>query len=431
MKSKYKYSLLLLMAFTVVGAMLSSCSKEDSGTPLISYIRVTDPAKSDSLLDEAGLGQMIVIMGENLQSTRQVWFNDQEASLLPTLMTSTSIIVRVPSTVPVEVNNQMKLIFANGKSLSYDFTVSIPAPVVASMLNEWAPEGSDAQINGDYFFEPITVKLSDGTVVTTTSVEKTSVTFTVPAGAAEGPITVTTNFGTTISSFHFHDNRNIVLNFDDLTSSGSWRPGLTASDNGLDGNYLVFKGNVTTNQRAEDYPNGSLEAELWSGVNGRPQGNFVNGDPSKLSLKFEANIIDWYGSYLNICFSPYDQNSSNSDVWGYDPGTGTYVGLNSRALWAPWDGGTGLQTDGNTYGDWSAAAEIKNSGWMTVTIPIAKNFIYGPPSAPSTGIAYGTQNFNASVTGSMAFWVIGSPASVASPGSPIEIHIDNVRIVPN
>jgi len=402
-----------------VGVVLTRCSKDEIGTPSISYIRITDPVASDSLLVTAGQGQMIAIMGQNLGSVTQAWVNDQQAQLIPTFITNTTIITRIPSQIPSVVTNKLKLIFASGTSLDYDFTVKIPAPLVSAMVNEWAPEGSEAQINGDYFFEPITIKLSDGTVVTTTSVKQQKVTFTVPTGAAEGPITVTTNFGTTVSSFHFHDNRGMVLNFDNLNAAGSWRPGATASSSALSGNYLVLKGMLAANQRAEDFPSGGFESELWSIANGRPQGNFVNGDYSKLSLKFEVNIVDWYGSYLNICFSPWSQNNANNDVWG-GPTT------NARAIWGPWDGGA--STNG---GDFSKAAEIKKSGWMTVTIPIAKNFIYAPPSTPGGVVTYEKWPFDPGVTGSMAFWVVGSSKAAAAPGSPVELYIDNVRIVPN
>src|SRR5258708_29820824 len=91
MKSKYKYSLLLIIVL-IVSAVLSRCSKEEVGSPSISYIRITDPTASDSLLATAGQGQMIAIIGVNLQPVQEVWFNDQRAQLVPTFITNTTVI---------------------------------------------------------------------------------------------------------------------------------------------------------------------------------------------------------------------------------------------------------------------------------------------------------------------------------------------------
>ena len=46
------------------------------------------------------MGSLVAIVGENLQNTRELWFNDQKANLSPTYITSKTILVNVPSTVP-------------------------------------------------------------------------------------------------------------------------------------------------------------------------------------------------------------------------------------------------------------------------------------------------------------------------------------------
>ena len=85
MRSSYKYSLFLVSAL-VLGGILISCSDDDAangGQPSISYIRITDPASSDSLVVSAGQGQMIAIIGENLEGAREMWINDREAPAMP------------------------------------------------------------------------------------------------------------------------------------------------------------------------------------------------------------------------------------------------------------------------------------------------------------------------------------------------------------
>src|SRR5947199_4825499 len=114
MKTNYK---ILFLLFMVVGAVVtvSSCKKDKTpATPSINYVRVTNPTSSDSLLIGAGQGQLIAIVGNNLQDVVQIWFNDQQALLTPSYINNTSIIVRVPSQIPAKVSDSMKLVFSNG-----------------------------------------------------------------------------------------------------------------------------------------------------------------------------------------------------------------------------------------------------------------------------------------------------------------------------
>src|SRR5687768_10275318 len=101
MKSINKTLLLLLMAIATI-ATYTSCTKEDSGEPRIKYVRITRPESSDSLLVGAGQGQLVAIIGENLGDVREIWFNDHAASLNPTYITNTSILVNVPTPLPTQ-----------------------------------------------------------------------------------------------------------------------------------------------------------------------------------------------------------------------------------------------------------------------------------------------------------------------------------------
>ncbi|MGC4022593.1 MAG: hypothetical protein QM734_11920 [Cyclobacteriaceae bacterium] len=151
MKSIYKYSLLLLIAF-ITGAIWTSCSKDDGNKPYINYVRVTNPSSSDSLVAGAALGQMLAIVGGNLGSTRQVWFNDQKAQLISTYVTSSTVLVRVPSTLPIDITNKMKLVFANGSNLEHTFTVEVNKPTINYVNCEYLNNGDSLLIYGNYFF---------------------------------------------------------------------------------------------------------------------------------------------------------------------------------------------------------------------------------------------------------------------------------------
>jgi hypothetical protein len=404
MKLKYK-SIALLFMVSMIGILLLSCSSNDDiGKPSISYIRITDPAASDSLLTAGYQAGSIVIIGQNLKNLRELWVNDRKASLISTFITNTSVIFTIPAEVPTVITDKLYLVFPHNDTLKYDFHLQISRPITSGMKCEYVNDGDVATIIGNYFYEPLSVQFTGGAMAEIVSVDETAIKVIVPDGAEPGPVTVTTNFGKDVSSFHFRDDRNIILNYDNLTSTGSWRPGLFSSDGGITGNYLLLKGLVPTNARNEDFSGGCLESQLWGQGNGRPEGNFFTGDPSKLSMKFEANVVDWYGSYLNICFGPWN-NAGNGEIWG---------NLNARAVWGPWD---------------VADAELKNTGWITVTIPMT-DFKY-QMGTPGGNVTYTSMSFDPTIAGTLSFWVLGSPKAAASPGSPVEVHIDNVRIVPN
>lgn len=222
MKLTNKYSVFLLITFAIAGITIS-CSEDDSsgGAPKISYIRVTDPAVSDSLLVAAGQGQMVAIIGENLKNVTQLWVNDQRASLNPSFITNTSIITRIPTPIPNVVTNEMRLVFANGNSLSHTFLLDISEPVVSYMRSEYVNTGDIAVISGDFFYEPLTVTFEGGVQGELVSVTDKLLEVRVPEGAQPGPIIVTTNFGATVSDFWFRDNRNLFAG-SETTTNGWW-----------------------------------------------------------------------------------------------------------------------------------------------------------------------------------------------------------------
>ena len=220
MKNTYKSILFIALAIAMT-LFYTSCTKDKIvGTPWSNYVRITNPASADSLLAAAGQGQLIAIVGGNLQDARQIWFNDQQATLTPTYITSTSILVSVPTQVPSSVNNKLKIIFADGDSLLYNFAVTINKPVLTSMNCEYVLTGDTATINGNYFYAPISVTFAGGVTGISPTVDATNkiLKVIVPTGALPGQITVTTNFGVTKSDFWFRDNRNLFATWDPFPS---------------------------------------------------------------------------------------------------------------------------------------------------------------------------------------------------------------------
>lgn len=229
-----------------------SCTKKDNlpnnGEPRISYVRLTDPATADSLLVEAGQGVLIAIVGENLGDAREIWFNDQKASLTQPYITSTVVLVSVPSQIPVEVDNKIKIFFASGKKLEYNFPVKISKPLVTRMDCEYVAAGDVATITGDFFYAPVNVTFTGGAAGEIVEITDKQLKVRVPAGAQPGQITVKTNFGEAVSDFWFRDNRNIFISSDPF--SGWWNASFVVSNPGPDdpaainGNYIRVKQSI-------------------------------------------------------------------------------------------------------------------------------------------------------------------------------------------
>jgi hypothetical protein len=377
------------------------------GAPVIDYVRLTDPVRADSLLVGASLGTTIAIVGKNLGGTREVWFNDKKAVISPTWVTNKSILVSVPSFAPNNITNTLYLVNAERDTLKHPFDVDIPAPVLLNVRNEWPQEGETLVINGNYFFAPLTVEFTGGATGEVVSVSQTSVEVSIPDGATEGPITLSTNFGEAASTFHLWDKRNIILNFDDKVANG-WRIGLRENTDGpLDGNYMVVRGNIAANQRDEGpgAPGQSpLCMEYWGGPDGRTE-NFYPLYPNSYRdyvLKFEAKIKKWYGGYLNLCLSTPTHTGSNQEIWSNS--------LNARGIWGPWA---------------EADEEINTDGkWITVIIPLSDFQYY--MGAPSNVEYTPGQKFVESAAGSFSTWLLGSPEN---NGNAVEFYIDNIRFV--
>ena len=395
---------LLVLVTVFTGLFLQSCDEqEEMLTPEIIYIRKTDPAKSDSLVAHAFMGENIAIIGRNLGNVDEVWFNDQRAALNPNLVTPTSIIIQVPEVIPATVTNKLVLVNSDKvKRLDYDFGVDVPGPVVTRMVCEYVATGETAVIQGNYFVDdpasPLTVFFPgniEGTIVSS-SIDEINV--TVPAGVGPGQIQVRSLYGTTRSGFFFRDDRNIILNFDDLTAAGGWRSGVIGSSNpaGISGNYVRFSG-AMAGGAGTTWNEDAFSFNLWPIANGRPDVPVYTGEIKDGLIKFEVNVVTpWESSALQMIFTRYSLTGSNSYI-----ADGTYP----RGLWNPWKATGTYQTD----------------GWITVSFPLS-DFNYTHEGAESAN------KLTADMISGLTFYVWNG--GVAGKDCNPHICIDNIRVVP-
>lgn len=426
MKIKKYFSWMALSLMAVSSVSLTSCEDEPDkfeltcGVPTVEYIRPGTAAAADSLLSEASMGSTVCLVGNNLTSIKELYFNDQKTILNTSYITDHTMLVSIPNGIPEKVSDKIYMITKGADTLTYDFHVVVPAPTVSSMSNEWAHEGDVITINGDYFISdpsvPLTVTFEGGKQASIISFNKTEISVQVPEGAEPGYINVESIYGKSKSKFQYHDTRNILFDFDGshggLTSGQGWRAGVIHNDdNNLDGSYLYFGGADMAGSIggtwAEDqfclnyWPNGSSDA-----LSSRKEmaEMLANYDLDKLQIKFEVCIpkaSPWSSSALQIMFTGDAQVTNGT-------GNNSYYGSTDlpRALWMPW----------TTTGSYDT-----NDQWTTVSIPLSSfnKTNEGQPCDKKLDKTF--------FTGLTLFvWHGGIEGKDCTP----EFYIDNIRVVP-
>ncbi len=406
---KYIFVTLLLMMVSSIGVMFQSCEEYPheyeitGGTPTVNYIRMSDPEKADSLIVSASLNTTIALVGDNLTSITEMWFNDRQAYLNTSFITSDVLFVTIPNEIPGEVSDKIFMI-AGKDTLAYDFNVVVPPPSPSSMLCEFVPDGDEAVIKGSYFINDPNVPLQvffPGEIeaeVVSVSDDFDEIKVIVPEGSGVGQLTVKSIYGSSRSSFYFRDDRNYILDWDNLDASGGWRSGVIANSDpeGISGNYVLFNGamsgevGATWNEDAHSF-------NLWNASNGRPNEPFYDGDLSSAVLKFECNVLEpWSASALQMIFTSYDVSGTNGYIAD---------GVTPRGLWMPWASSGSFQTD----------------GWITVTIPMTEfHYLHDGTDAD--------ENVTTDMLGGLTFFVWNGGVE----GTDCNVHmcIDNIRIVP-
>ena len=443
-----KLGRVLLIALSITSCFsMQSCKDEPDkdestgGTPTIYYIRPADINSKDSLLVQAGPQFVIAIVGENLRSIKQMFFNDLEAVLNSSYITDNTLIVTTPKNIPSAVNDKITMITHNQDTVYYDFHIVIPGPVVTSMSNEYAKPGNIVTIYGSYFIDdpniPLQVTLPDGKIITEfTDQTENAITFVMPECTQEGNITVTTIYGKTKSSFHYLDSRGILFDFDTpnaktgaVLGNHGWHPQKIESDEtSLSGNYLRLGDPDVTLAADGAWNDGKFSFEYWPGNWADPETYSGDGvrltdladfsDYTNMSYKFEMLVPKanpWAAGAMQIIVGGVTKisngNAGVKDIDGNVLGgcNNTYFNNDElpRGIYRPWE----------ATGSFDTADE-----WVTVTIPISE-FKYGMSGGSATG------SLKASDFTSLTIFVVGGGIT-GKECNPV-IKIDNIRAVPN
>lgn len=280
---KSAVSAVVVLLILIAAVALNSCKKENAGgaMPVIATFRVVE---KDSTITAGAFGLTIALIGENLQDVQEVWFNDLKAALNPNFVTSTNIICAIPSKLPSEITNKVKLVTKSGLEYMADFKVILPKPVISSLYNEMAAPGSITKVLGSalYFISEVKFGNLPATIL---EAKETEISVTVPAGAVAGSlITVTGEGGVVVSTFKYKDAGMWLFDFDKAaTSWGSiacWGGMKMRSDaESINGAYGVIEG---TDLPPSSWNNDWVTSTCWYDY------GYNNVDFSKKVLKFEV-----------------------------------------------------------------------------------------------------------------------------------------------
>lgn len=437
MKTRY-INWFFVAALAMMGCLMTACEDQPDkyeiadGVPTLKYVRSPLPEEADSLLVGAYLGNTVCLVGDNLRSIYELYFNDQKATLNTSYMTDHTILVDIPKNIPEEVTNKIYMVTKSGAKVDFDFNVMVPAPVVSSMSCEYAPAGSEAVLYGDYFVDdpnvPLTISMPGDITVEgeqITSITKTAVKFIVPEGAVPGNIRVKSIYGTGQSVFQYKDTRNILFDWDGkyegaLAAGNSWsgddeKKGQTISSvPQIDGNYLVLGPSTLLGGQWET-PNAYVMM-YWPDQHATqgcvplydlPQFKKMLEDYEleDLAVKFEAYVPasnPWMAEGMQIQFTSLDEvsmeNQNNDYVYG--------EGKEPRGVWIPWEE-TGSYDTGNQ--------------WVTVTLKMSEF------NKQISGVVSETELTKEKLAG-LSIFLRGGGVD-GKECEPI-ICIDNIRVVP-
>ena len=379
------------------------------------------------------MDEVVCLVGDNLCSVAEVWFNDIQSVLNTSYITDHTLLVSTPKTQATVQSDLIYLVTASKDTVTFPFKVLPPSPVIKSMSCEYAPVGSKVSIYGDYFIDVEYVEFQ-GTDARVNAADleyaANRITLTIPAGATAGQVKVKTASGLSGSPFHYMDKRGMLFNFDEGLKPNGWNPAdIKASPaDGISGNYIQF-GDGSTKELSGDggswsEGSGGYSMPYWPGSWNTPENyadaprltdvvdftNFAN-----MAIKFEMKIsadTPWMSNAMQIIFAPVTAvtlGNAGPDIYGVE-----VPGANNTYFHESLDLPRGYYTPWAFTGSFDTGDE-----WITVTVPFSE-FTYGWDGAVSAN-QLGPNSF-----ASLLIFFHGGAGTSCKP----IIKVDNIRAVP-
>ena len=375
-----------------------ACSDDDEkgsqSTPMtinnVYLENVNDTVEKDRKVEFARLGQLLRIEGSGFLGLKKILINGYDTYFNNALMTDNNVWVTLNGDTPIgdadpELRDKIILV-KNQSRLEYPFTIRAAAPSISGCSNTLPKAGETVIVYGNNLEGTNSVKLPDGTVVTSgiANDEKGKwYSFTVPASAnlsVAGSITSEGDNGTAVTPTYFNDFRNFITDFDGLGELGSWSATYSADDL-VDDPLGTGRGKVCQVVPDVKLSAGGLDAGsnalLWATAgNDNPNDDWSTRMTSVISENtLASNVAIQFDIY---CPEPWDLTGqleislqNNLSNYGWDSGCTKFSSeyLNTATVWVPW-----LNDDGSH-------TAFQTSGWQTVTIPLSKFGNYNPDTA--------------------------------------------------
>lgn len=156
-----KYKIFFIISLCMLSMLSFTACKDDNGggEPVITAVRVTDPALADSTFTQSERGKMIVITGKNLGDPKELYINDQKIPFNPNYSTDHDLIVTIPAELKLvgedpTLTSQIRLVTSHGE-VTYAFHVNAPAATISYVEVKKYPvkAGDTIVIHGANFME--------------------------------------------------------------------------------------------------------------------------------------------------------------------------------------------------------------------------------------------------------------------------------------
>lgn len=416
------YKLIYLLVIAGMIGLIASCdtTSDTDRVPEIDGVRYVHPdSAAAKQMDLVGPGEMFIIVGKNLNSTKRAFFNGIEAGFNPTLVTNTHMVIRVPGDMPFGIMdpgademNTIRLVATGGETV-YSFPILPSPPVITRVNKEFARAGENLRLEGRFLYlvEKVTfpggITVNDPNAIRTTA-NGSWLEVVVPDDVTDvaGHVNVTTLAGTTINTHRnmFQDKRGIFINYDDKNPYWHWAgsanpstPNVRDDASGiqpLDGNYLhVLEQSSGTLGPGSWWNENVLVMHVgWQGLTWPDIP--VDTPTSELVLRFEVS-------------TPHDKFNSGAFKMGFGGLTEPEV----QTWYAPF------------YVDGKNNVPLVTNGWETVTIPLTAFNMNEAVPVNYSGFIRDTFQF---------FWINPGATDGTYPGVLVEelnIAFDNFRIV--
>lgn len=445
-------AVVLFIVLFITSFTLTSCNDDENNngaemTITGVYLEDADSDVPDRLVEFARLGQLIRVEGKGFTGLKKVYINGYSCYFNPVMVSDKSFVVSVNKNIPTTeaeeaIRNTIRLVKDAGE-YTHNFTIRSAAPAITRISNTMPKMGEPIIVFGSGLLEVTKVVFPGNVVVTsgiTQSKDGTYFMVNVPEGVSDngGSIFIECANGGAYSPAYFNCKKGVILDFDGKGQQGSW--GSSASmvtpedlESAVIGEGNVSQGTYCVLPAAKQLPVAGGKnrcAEVWTAGNGVDDwSETALGIPHTLpidSVGFQFDIYvpaatPWSESgFLKVCLI----NGLNGGEWASSDNKQCYN-------YVPWVSG-------------GSAVPYSSSGWVTVTIPFSKFYVFAANANVSSmtfadvvalrdaasyknfGFYFENSDFTLNkLTGNSA----DEATSFISKETSVRVYVDNWRIV--